>query len=127
PKGAQAQYCLDSAAQGGERSRLANLAGSVSVQPRISASISVGNFAVTTTATTTQQTSYIYPADNQPATRTWFNMVSVGHTRCVDVSGGNGGAGTPLINFGCKGTADQNQDWSFSVASGDPRYVNILT
>ncbi|TQL47642.1 ricin-type beta-trefoil lectin protein [Homoserinimonas aerilata] len=126
PAGAKVKYCIDSTVA--ERSTLATASGSQTIAPRITASIAVGSFAVTTTASTTQQTSYIYPATSQPSSHTWFQIRNAATTQCVDVNGGNNGAGTNLIDFACKtgtDTGTYNQDWSFSTASNDPRYVTI--
>lgn len=126
--GASAQYCLSSSIA--ERSSVATASGTLSIQPRISAVATVGNFSASATATTTQTTSHIYPATNQPAAHTWFQIRNSSTTRCVDVEGGTLGAGTTVIDYPCKtatGSDTFNQDWSISTASADPRYVTIAT
>lgn len=129
--GASATYCIISSAQGNERSSLAVTSGSATIQPRISATLTVHNFTVSATATAQQQTSHIYPATNQPANYTWYQIRSVAAQRgCIDVNGGPGGSGTNLIDFACKsGTAADtyNQDWEIRAASASPSYVTIVT
>lgn len=126
--GQQAQYCIESAATDGERSGLASVTGSATISPQITAKLTAGNFTATAVKVASQKTNYIYPAHNQPAPSTWYNVVNTGaNQRCVDVGGGNGANGTAIINYRCKLDGTLNQDWGLVTASYAPRYVKIVT
>lgn len=124
--GAGASYCVRSSIASRETVALAG--GSLTFAPKISGTITVGNFTGSTSATTTQTTHYIYPsATANTANWNWLRpkAVSADYDYCVDVSGGGASdSGTPVISFGCKSSGAINQQWKF-IASGVAGYYTI--
>ena len=123
-KNASVIYCLRSSIA--SRETVANAGGSMTFQPKITGTITVGNFTGTTSATTTQSTQYIYPPSTSDVTHwNWIrpNFAST-FNYCLDVSGGGGANGTIVISYGCKTDGASNQNWKFT-ASGATGYYTI--
>jgi len=123
-KNASVIYCVRSSIA--SRETVANAGGSLSFQPQISGTISVGNFTGSATATTTQSTQYIYPASTADLTHwNWIRPnFSSTYNYCLDVSGAGSASGTIVISYGCKTSGAANQNWKF-VASGAAGYYTI--
>jgi hypothetical protein len=123
-KNASVIYCVRSSIA--SRETVATAGGSLTFQPKISGTITVGNFTGTATATTTQSTQYIYVA--QTADTSHWNWVRPNYTTsydyCVDVSGGGGSNGSLVIAYGCKTSGTDNENWKFT-ASGATGYYTI--
>ena len=122
--GASAIYCVRSSIA--SREVVATSGGSLTFQPEISATITVGNFTGSANATTTQSTQYIYTTSTADLTHwNWIrpNFTS-SYNYCLDVSGGGSASGTIVISYGCKTGGSANQNWKF-VASGATGYYTI--
>jgi len=123
-KNASVIYCVRSSIA--SRDDVDSAGGSQSFQPKITATITVGNFTGSATATTTQSTQYIYTST--PADLTHWNWIRPNFTSsynyCLDVSGGGTASGTIVISYGCKTAGAANQNWKF-VASGATGYYTI--
>lgn len=117
-------YCVRSSIA--SRDDVDTAGGSLSFQPKISATITVGNFTGSATATTTQSTQYIYTST--AADLTHWNWIRPNFTSsynyCLDVSGGGSASGTIVISYGCKTSGSANQNWKF-IASGAAGYYTI--
>lgn len=123
--GASVIYCVRSSIA--SRDVVASGSGSMTFQPMISATITVGNFTGSASATTTQSTQYIYPATTPDVTHwNWIrpNWITASYNYCLDVSGGGGTNGTLVISYGCKNVGASNQNWKFT-ASGATGYSTI--
>jgi len=117
-------YCVRSSIA--SREVVATSGGSLTFQPKISATITVGNFTGSASATTTQSTQYIYTTSTADLTHwNWIrpNFTS-SYNYCLDVSGGGNASGTIVISYGCKTSGSANQNWKF-VASGAAGYYTI--
>jgi len=117
-------YCVRSSIA--SRETVASAGGSLTFQPQISATITVGNFVGSATATTTQATQYIYTPTAADVTHwNWIrpNFTS-SYNYCLDVSGAGNTSGTIVISYGCKTSGAANQNWKF-VASGVTGYYTI--
>jgi hypothetical protein len=124
-KNASVIYCVRSSIA--SRETVANAGGSLTFQPKISGTITVGNFTGSASATTTQSTQYIYPASTTEVTHwNWIrpNYTTSTFNYCLDVSGGGGSNGTIVISYGCKTDGASNQNWKFT-ASGASGYYTI--
>ena len=118
-------YCVRSSIA--SRETVASAGGSLTFQPKISATITVGNFTGGASATTTQSTQYIYPGTTTADVTHW-NWIrpnfSSTYDYCLDVSGGGGTSGTIVISYGCKNSGAGNQNWKMT-ASGASGYYTI--
>ena len=125
-KNASVIYCVRSSIA--SRETVANAGGSLTFQPKISGTITVGNFTGSASATTTQSTQFIYPASTTADVTHWNwirpNFATTTYNYCLDVSGGGGTNGTIVISYGCKNTGASNQNWKFT-ASGTTGYYTI--
>lgn len=124
-KNASANYCVRVAAA--ERGGLASSSGILTIQPSVSASLTVGNWSQSASAATTQKTALIFPAFS-PAPSTWYLIAHQGSGNCVDVYAGETASGTGLIDWPCKTTnnaPDYNQHWKFTSTSGN--YYDITS
>jgi len=125
-KNASVIYCVRSSIA--SRESVASSGGSLSFQPMITGTITVGNFTGTTSATTTQSTQFIYPGATTADTSHWFwirpNFNNATYDYCLDVSGGGTGSGSIIISYGCKNSGAANQNWKFT-ASGAAGYYTI--
>jgi hypothetical protein len=125
-KNASVIYCVRSSIA--SRELVATAGGSLTFQPQISGTISVGNFTGSASATTTQSTQYIYPATTTADVTHWNwirpNFNNATYNYCLDVSGGAGTSGTIVISYSCKTSGAANQNWKFT-ASGAPGYYTI--
>jgi len=125
-KNASAIYCVRSSIA--SRETVATSGGSLTFQPMITGTITVGNFTGTTSATTTQSTQYIYPGTTTADTSHWFwirpNFSNASYNYCLDVSGAATSSGTIVISYGCKNAGASNQNWKFT-ASGASGYYTI--
>jgi hypothetical protein len=124
-KNASVIYCVRSSIA--SRETVANSGGSLTFQPKITATIAVGNFTGSASATTTQSTQYIYPAQTADVTHwNWVrpNYTTATYVYCVDVSGGGGSNGSLVISYGCKTSGTDNENWKFT-ASGATGYYTI--
>lgn len=111
-------YCLRSSIA--SRELVASASGSLTFQPKISGTITVGNFTGSASATTTQSTQYIYPAATADTSHwNWIrpNFNTSTYNYCLDVSGGGGTNGTIVISYGCKNNGASNQNWKFTASS----------
>ena len=119
-------YCLRSSIAA--RELVASFGGTYTFTPKITGTITLGNFTGSATATTTtQSTQYIYPAVTPDSTHwQWIrpNFASASYNYCLDVSGASTNSGTIVISYGCKTAGASNQNWKFS-ASGNSGYVTI--
>ncbi|MBX3090932.1 MAG: RICIN domain-containing protein [Cryobacterium sp.] len=130
-KNATASYCIRVSAA--ERGDLAATAGALTIQPSISASLTVGNWSQSASATATQKTAWIFPAFG-PTPNTWYQIVNQGTLNCLDVYGANSASGTGAIDYACKpgnATGDYNQEWKFTRSSGNyydmtPRHAQAV-
>jgi hypothetical protein len=102
--------------------------GAVTITPRVDASIAVGNYSGTASATATQQTQYLFPVYS-PTTTTgayfYMHRVFTGTTTgnyCADLEGGGGPNG---IGWPCKSGGTTNQSYRFDAVSGKPGYYTI--
>jgi len=118
-------YCVRSSIA--SRETVASAGGSMTFQPQISATITVGNFTGSASATTTQSTQYIYPGTTTADVTHW-NWIrpnfSSTYDYCLDVSGGGNASGTIVISYGCKTSGAGNQNWKLT-ASGAAGYYTI--
>ncbi len=129
--GASARFCIR--VTSAERGGLASSAGALSIQPSISATLTIGNWSRSATATTTEQTAWIFPAFGPYATA-WYQVQNLGTGNCVDVHGATGSTGTGVIDYACKpdnASDGYNQQWRFTSTSGDyydvtPRHAQDL-
>src|SRR5690606_5031887 len=102
-KGESKTWCLRS--QAGTRDDLASTAGSLNIQPRITATLTIGSWTATAVKQATQSTQHIYPAWGANPLA-WYQLVNVGTSKCVDVEGDVNVNSTFVIDYGCKsGTA----------------------
>jgi hypothetical protein len=118
-------WCVRS--QAALRDDLASSAGSLSIQPRITATMTVGSWTATAVKQAAQLTQYIYP-DWAPNPLVWYQIRNVSSSSCVDVEGDVNANGTLVIDYGCKsGTAAEtyNQQWRFSAGAGD--YFQVMS
>jgi hypothetical protein len=119
--GASAIYCLRSSIA--SRESVAAVGGTMSFTPRVTGTITVGNFTGTTTATATQATQYIYPAYTSQLTSTWnwirpnTTWITGSPKLCMDVSSGGTSSGTQIISNNCSLPGTTNQLWQFTAAS----------
>lgn len=107
-------YCLRMTAS--ERSDLATADGELLINPSVTATLSVGNWTDTASATTVQKTAYVFPVFT-PTASTWYQVKNVGTGLCVDVHGAETAVGTGVIDYACKtgnAAGDYNQHWKFS-------------
>lgn len=125
-KNASVIYCVRSSIA--SRETVASAGGSLSFQPMISGTITVGNFTGSTSATTTQSTQYIYPGTTTADASHWFwirpNFSNASYNYCLDVSGASNASGSIIISYGCKNSGASNQNWKFT-ASGAAGYYTI--
>ncbi len=111
-KTASVTYCIRSFGQ--ERSDLGNAAGTTSITPRVTATLSVGNFTGTATATTTQSTQFIYPLAT-PDQFTWYNIKTTEAT-ILCVRAGGTATGSAIRESSC--TTATSRQWRFVSAGG---------
>lgn len=129
--GATKSYCIR--VVGAERGELASPDGALSIQPSVSATLSVGNWSQSASATTTQKTAWLFPAF-APAPGTWYQVTNQGTGNCLDVYSASAASGTGAIDYACKTgntTGDYNQEWKFTRSTGDyfdltPRHAQAL-
>jgi len=117
-------YCVRSSIA--SRELVATAGGTLTFQPQITATITVGAFTGTASATTTQSTQYIYTPSSADVTHwNWIrpNFTST-YNYCLDVSGAGTASGTIVISYGCKTSGAANQNWKF-IASGASGYYTI--
>lgn len=123
--GASAVYCIRSSVA--SRETLATSGGSMTFSPKITATITVGSFTGSTSATTTQSSQYVYPAAT-PDTTHWMwirpNFSNASYDYCADVSGAGSTTGTIVISYDCKTSGAANQQWDLSP-SGVTGYFTI--
>lgn len=124
-KNASVIYCVRSSIA--SRETVATSTGTLTFQPKISGTITVGNFTGSASATTTQSTQYIYPAQTTDVTHwNWVrpNYTTTTYDYCLDVSGGGGSNGSLVISYSCKTSGTDNENWKFT-ASGATGYYTI--
>ena len=122
---ASASYCLRSSIA--SREAVAVAGGTLTFAPKITGTITLGNFTGSAVATTTQATQYIYPAVTPDTTHwNWIrpNFTNASYDYCLDVSGAATASGTIVISYGCKTAGASNQNWKFT-ASGSTGYFTI--
>jgi ricin-type beta-trefoil lectin protein len=118
-KNASASYCVRVSAA--ERDDLASASGALTIQPSVSASLTVGNWSQSASASTTQKTAWIFPAFS-PAPNTWYQIKNQGTLNCVDVYAAYATSGTGAIDWACKTgntSGDYNQEWKITRSSGN--------
>ncbi len=106
-----------------ERSKLASTNGKVSLVPKLTATLSTGNWtsAAAVSKAPDQKTQFIYPAF-APSSG-WFRIFSsVSGHECMDVRSA-GGNGANIIAWQCKPSGNSNQQWKFTVT--DTGYLKI--
>lgn len=119
-KGSSVTYCIRTF--GAERGDLANSTGSATITPRVTATLTVGNFTASASTTTTQGTSYIYPTPAAFDEYAWYYIKSTtSGTPCLDVYSNGTSSGTALIEYGCKSVSEGNlnQQWRLTKSSGN--------
>jgi hypothetical protein len=121
-KNASVIYCVRSSIA--SRETVATSGGSLTFQPQISATITVGNFTGSTTATTTQSTQFIYTPATADVTHWNWIRPNFSTNYCLDVSGAGTTSGTIVISYGCKNAGASNQNWKMT-ASGATGYYTI--
>ncbi len=122
PKNASVIYCVRSSIS--SRETVADSGGSLSFQPQINGTITVGNFIGSARATTTQSTQYIYPPSTADVTHwNWIRPNFTG-SYCLDASGGGNSNGTIVISYSCENNGASNENWKFT-ASGSTGYYTI--
>ncbi|MCC6270565.1 MAG: RICIN domain-containing protein [Microbacteriaceae bacterium] len=130
-KGTSDIWCIRTAVD--ERSSLASPTGTVTITPRVSATLTMGTYWTRTSTTVNdavQKTSYIYPAPVPlPSSTLWYRLkTSVAGSDCADVRG-SGRAGqspaqnTDVLAYACRGTQSANQQVKFTPT--DTGYVTI--
>lgn len=130
-KNATASYCIR--VSGAERGDLASSTGTLSIQPSVSASLRVGTWLQSASATTTQNTAWIFPPFS-PTPNTWYQIVNQGTSNCLDVYSASATSGAGAIDYACKtgnAVGDYNQEWKFTLSSGNyfditPRHAQAL-
>lgn len=104
-------------ASNAERSDIASPTGTISLQPTVTATLTAGTWTATASATTTQNTQYIYPVAPISSTA-WFRIhLTTNSNRCLDIRA-SGGAGTELIDWGCHTNPNQQFQLSGADANG---------
>lgn len=112
-----------------ERSELASSSGTLTIQPKVTAALTAGTWSATASATTTQNTQYIYPVAPIAST-TWFRIhLTTNSSRCLDIKA-SGNAGTELIDWPCHTNPNQQFQLSGADANGylavTPRHAQTL-
>lgn len=130
-KGSSDVWCLRTAVD--ERSQLATPSGTVTITPRVSATLTKGTSWTATSTTVSdapQRTSYIYPAPVPlPSSTLWYRLkTSVATADCADVrasghAGQSPAQNTDVIAWPCRGTQSANQQVRFTPT--DTGYVTI--
>lgn len=118
-KGASASYCIR--VSGAERGDLSSTSGTLTIQPSVAASLKVGNWSQSASATTTEKTIWIFPPFS-PTPSTWFHIVNQGTLNCLDVHAAATTTGTGAIDYPCKAgitPSEYNQLWKFTATSGN--------
>lgn len=95
-----------------ERSGLASASGTLTIQPRVTATLTAGSWTASASATSTQNTQYIFPAA-VPDASSWFSIKTAGG-KCFGVSG-TGGVGASLVPLTCSVVSAQ----AFAFAGAD--------
>ena len=118
-------YCVRTTAAPATTNWPAN--GAVSFTPQISAVIALGNYGGSASATTTQQTQYIYPLVTPPSSATTWNYIHRVFTTpvgnyCTDLEGG---PGPNAIGWPCKNGGTANQSYRFDAVAGKAGYYTI--
>ncbi|MBI5161758.1 MAG: ricin-type beta-trefoil lectin domain protein [Micrococcales bacterium] len=115
--GASATWCVESYVTAA--SDLAAADGSLSITPKVAASLPAGGWSAAANSTTTQSSIGIYPGFTGMTTDwSYIRPANVGGTKyCLDVSGGADANGTRVISWPCKTAGTTNQLWKF-VADG---------
>ncbi|MCB1280789.1 MAG: RICIN domain-containing protein [Salinibacterium sp.] len=116
-------------ASNAERSDIASPSGTISLQPKATATLTAGTWTATASATTTQNTQYIYPVAPISPTA-WFRIhLTTDPSRCLDIRA-SGGAGTELIEWSCHGNPNQQFRLSGADSNGylsvTPRHQQSL-
>jgi hypothetical protein len=130
-KGASKSYCIR--VSSAERGLLAATSGSLTIQPSVSASLTVGNWSQSASSNVTQKTAWIFPAYG-PTPKTWYQVKNQGTGNCLDVYSASATSGTGAIDYECKTATDSgawNQWWGFTRSTGDyfdvtPRHAQAL-
>jgi hypothetical protein len=122
-KGVSATYCVRSTIA--NRQNAAVAAGTQSFTPRVSATLTVGNFTGTVSAqsATAQATRSLFPVAT-PTVNSWYMVKRSGTSLCMDVSGAGTTSGTAVITYTCKTTDFTNQEWQFTQ-DGSTGYFDI--
>jgi hypothetical protein len=126
--GASAIYCLRSSIA--SRETVAVTGGAMSFSPKITGTITLGNFTGSTSLTVTQATAYIYPAYTVPTTSTtvpttstwnWIrpnpSYTSDGKNVCMDVANWNYNPGSQIISYSCNLPGTANQLWQITPST----------
>lgn len=130
-KGASDVWCIRTAVD--ERSKLASPTGTVTLTPRVGATLTKGTYWTTSSTPVSdavQKTSYIYPAPVPlPSSDIWYRLkTSVTGSDCADVRasgriGQSPAHNTDVIAYGCRDTQPENQLVQFTPT--DTGYVTI--
>jgi hypothetical protein len=129
--GETATYCVRSSTT--ERSLLATPGGSVTIQPKISGTLTVGMWSTSADSVMTQQTQAIYPA-SLPGPASWYRLRSDNSGLCLAVNSGQTAAGTPVVDEACdtaSTSAHHNKAWQLTSTDGGyytlaPRHAPAL-
>ena len=95
-----------------ERSTIASGSGTLTIQPRVTATLTAGTWSANASATSTQNTQYIFSAYTPPSAQ-WFSIVTASGM-CVEVPA-SGGAGTGLVRANCSVVPNQ----AFALSGAD--------
>lgn len=126
-KNASQSYCVRSTIA--KREDVAVSGGTMSFQPQVAGTMTVGNFIDTEIATATQSTQYIYPTPTTVDTThfTWIrpNFGNASWNYCLDVSYAATTSGTIVISYGCKTQGASNQQWKLTDSGATGGYFTI--
>ncbi len=111
-KTAAVTYCVRSFVT--DPSDVGTSSGAATITPRVSATLSVSNFTTTVTATTTQDTQFMYPAAT-PDPLAWYNIRTTEATiTCLRANGTKNNSA--IIESSC--TTATSRQWRFDSTGG---------
>ena len=104
--------------------------GAVTITPQIAATIVLGNYTGSASATATQQTQYLFPVSTPVTTagayfyihRVFAPPVNNVGNYCADLESGSG---PNAIGWPCKNNGTSNQSYRFDAVTGKPGYYTI--
>ena len=99
----------------------------MTITPQVAASIALGNYTGSASATATQQTQYLFPLVTPATSTTTWNYIHRAFTApvgnyCADLESGTG---PNAIGWPCKNNGTSNQSYRFDAVTGKPGYYTI--